>query len=55
LKLEIRNWRDETILRVGCLQTGRREVLYKSNVTEYKVIVEKLGPKLKAFINKTEA
>jgi hypothetical protein len=55
LKLEIRNWGDETSLRVGCLQTGRRKVLSKSNVTEYKAIVEKLGPKLNAFINNTKA
>jgi hypothetical protein len=55
LKLEIRNWGDETSLRVSCLQTGRRKVLSKSNVAEYKVIVEKLGPKLHAFINNTEA
>jgi hypothetical protein len=55
LKLEIRNWGDETSLRVSCLQTGRRKVLSKSDVTEYKAIVEKLGPKLNAFINNTKA
>jgi hypothetical protein len=55
LKLENRNWGNETSLRVGCLETGRRKVLSKSNVTEYKAIVEKIGPKLKAFINKTKA
>ena len=28
---------------------------HKSNETEYKTIVEKLGPKLNAFINNTRA
>jgi hypothetical protein len=55
LKLEIRNWGDEISLRVDCLQTGRRKDLSKLNVTEYKVIVKKLGPKLNAFINNREA
>jgi len=33
----------------------RRKVLSGSNATEYKAIVEKLGPKLNAFINSTKA
>ncbi len=33
----------------------RRKVLSESNATEYKAIVEKLGPKLNAFINSTKA
>jgi hypothetical protein len=33
----------------------RRKVLSESNVTEYKEIVEKLGPKLNTFINGTKA
>ena len=33
----------------------RRKVLSKSTATEYKAIVEKLGPKLNAFINTTKA
>ncbi|MEA1990854.1 MAG: hypothetical protein U9N58_01460 [Thermodesulfobacteriota bacterium] len=32
----------------------RRKVLSESNATEYKAIVEKLGPKLNAFINSTK-
>ncbi|MCJ7615599.1 MAG: hypothetical protein MUO43_03580 [Desulfobacterales bacterium] len=33
----------------------RRKVLSESNAKEYKAIVEKLGPKLNAFINNTKA
>ena len=33
----------------------RRNVLPESNATEYKAIVDKLGPKLNAFINSTSA
>jgi len=33
----------------------RRKVLSESNAREYKAIVEKLGPKLNAFINSTRA
>ena len=33
----------------------RRKVLSESNATDYKAIVEKLGPKLNAFINSTNA
>ncbi|MBU4445672.1 MAG: hypothetical protein L6422_00590 [Candidatus Marinimicrobia bacterium] len=33
----------------------RRKVLSESNAAEYKAIVEKLGPKLNAFINSTKA
>ncbi len=33
----------------------RRKVLSESSATEYKTIVEKLGPKLNAFINSTKA
>jgi rhamnose utilization protein RhaD (predicted bifunctional aldolase and dehydrogenase) len=33
----------------------RRKVLSESNATEYEAIVEKLGPKLNAFINNTKA
>lgn len=33
----------------------RRKVLSESNATEYKAIVEKLGPKLNALINSTKA
>ena len=33
----------------------RRKVLSVSNATEYKAIVDKLGPKLNAFINSTKA
>ncbi len=33
----------------------RRKVLSESNATEYEAIVEKLGPKLNAFINSTKA
>jgi len=33
----------------------RRKVLSESDATEYKAIVEKLGPKLNAFINSTKA
>ena len=33
----------------------RRKVLSESNATEYKAIVEKLGPKLNAFIKSTKA
>jgi len=33
----------------------RRKGLSESNATEYKAIVEKLGPKLNAFINSTRA
>ena len=33
----------------------RRKVLPESSATEYKTIVEKLGPKLNAFINSTKA
>ncbi|MBW1838095.1 MAG: four helix bundle protein, partial [Deltaproteobacteria bacterium] len=32
-----------------------RKVLSESNATEYKAIVEKLGPQLNAFINRTKA
>ena len=32
----------------------RRKVLSESRVTEYEAIVEKLGPKLNAFINSTK-
>jgi len=32
----------------------RRKVLSESNATEYKVMIEKLGPKLNAFINSTK-
>ena len=31
------------------------EELSESNATEYKAIVEKLGPKLNVFINSTKA
>ena len=33
----------------------RRKGLSESNATEYKAMVEKLGPKLNAFINSTKA
>src|ERR1035437_7951223 len=33
----------------------RRKVLTELSVTEYKTIIEKLGPKLNAFINSTKA
>ena len=33
----------------------RRKVLSESKATEYKSIVDKLGPKLNAFINSTKA
>jgi four helix bundle protein len=33
----------------------RRNILSESSATEYKAIVEKLGPKLNAFINSTKA
>ena len=33
----------------------RRKVLSESSAKEYKAIVEKLGPKLNAFINSTKA
>jgi len=33
----------------------RRKVLSESNATEYRTIVDKLGPKLNAFINSTKA
>jgi four helix bundle protein len=33
----------------------RRKVLSKSSVTEYKTVIEELGPKLNAFINSTRA
>jgi len=33
----------------------RRKVLPESSATEYKTIVEKLGPKLNTFINSTKA
>ena len=33
----------------------KRNVLSESNATEYKAIVDKLGPKLNAFINSTSA
>ena len=33
----------------------RRKVLTESSVTEYKTIIEELGPKLNAFINSTKA
>jgi disulfide oxidoreductase YuzD len=33
----------------------RRKVLSESNETKYEAIVEKLGPKLNAFINSTKA
>jgi len=33
----------------------RRKGLSESNATEYKAIVEKLAPKLNAFINSTKA
>ena len=32
----------------------RRKALSESNATEYEAIVEKLGPKLNAFINSTK-
>ena len=32
----------------------RRKILSESNATEYKAIVEKIGPKLNAFINSTK-
>lgn len=32
----------------------RRQVLSESSVTEYKTIIDKLGPKLNAFINSTK-
>jgi len=33
----------------------RRKIISESSVTEYKAIIEKLGPKLNAFINSTKA
>jgi four helix bundle protein len=33
----------------------RRKILSESNAAEYKAIVEKIGPKLNAFINSTKA
>jgi len=33
----------------------RRSVLSESSATEYKAIVDRLGPKLNAFINSTKA
>jgi len=33
----------------------RRKVLSESSVAKYKIIIEKLGPKLNAFINSTKA
>ncbi|MBW1835395.1 MAG: hypothetical protein JRF71_02675 [Deltaproteobacteria bacterium] len=32
-----------------------RKVLSESNATEYKALIEKLGPQLNAFINSTKA
>ena len=34
---------------------GYRKGLSESNVAEYKAIIEKLGPKLNAFINSKKA
>jgi len=34
---------------------GYRKVLSGSNAAEYKAIVDKLGPKLNVFINRTKA
>ena len=54
LKLEIGNW--EKMKRVYELDVYRlAEELSKSNATEYKAIVEKLGSKLNAFMNSTKA
>jgi len=33
----------------------RNKVLSESNDTQYKAIIEKLGPELNAFINSTKA
>ncbi|MBW2332398.1 MAG: four helix bundle protein [Deltaproteobacteria bacterium] len=33
----------------------RREVLFEPKATEYKTLIDKLGPKLNAFINSTKA
>jgi hypothetical protein len=38
----------------GCENLSEK-ALSESNATEYKAIVEKLGPKLNAFINSTKA
>ena len=32
----------------------RRKVLNKSDASEYQIVIEKLGPKLNAFINSTK-
>jgi len=44
-----------TTLISGTKRFRRRKVLSESNVREYKAIVEKLGPKLNAFINCAKA
>jgi len=33
----------------------RRKVISELSVAEYKIIIDKLGPKLNAFINSTKA
>jgi len=64
LKLEIGKWKFGEIKRVYELVTvhglqlsvhGYRKTLSGSNAAEYKAIVDKLGPKLNAFINSTKA
>jgi len=54
-----RNWklgRNETSKETKSLlrKLIRRKVLSESNATEYEAIIEKLGPKLNAFINSTK-
>jgi len=54
LKLESRN--SGEMKRVYELDVYKlEEVLFESNATEYKGIIEKLGLKLNAFINITKA
>ncbi len=52
--MRARTGRDETSY-VGCILCTDGATWHKSNETEYKTIVEKLGPKLNAFINNTKA
>ncbi|PXF54091.1 MAG: hypothetical protein C4B57_08685 [Deltaproteobacteria bacterium] len=56
---EIGNWklgRNETSKKAKSWlrKLIRRKVLSESNATEYEAIIEKLGPKLNAFINSTK-
>ena len=49
------NWQKSYQIWSGRTLIVRRKVLSESDATEYKAIVEKLGPKLNAFINSTKA